>query len=136
MLAWLNQLESQFSQLLHTARYLVTRLQPYLFVLGMAQNHALRGAGKNNVAGLQRNVPGDIADDFRSVKNEIAGVRGLAGFAIDAAFDLQIVGIDLVGRNQIRPDRREVVGSLAEHPLASSIELQFPGAKVITGRIA
>src|SRR5437870_13748353 len=131
-----NQFELEFAQLLQAASDFVAGLEPDLFVLGMALDHAFRGAGENNVAGFESYVAGDVADDLPAGKDHVTGVRGLARFSVGPAPDLQVVRLDLLGGNQVGAQRGELVRRFANHPLASGLQLQIPCSKVIAGTVA
>src|ERR1041385_1410260 len=71
----LHQIKRQLPQLFQAAGDLISGLEPHLPVFGLALDHALRRAGKNNVAGTQRDVARDIADHLLAIKDEVTGIR-------------------------------------------------------------
>ena len=81
-------------------------------------------------------MPRNVADQRLAVEDHVRGVGGLAHLAIHAAFELQLVRVGhLVGRHEIRADRAEVVGTLAEHPLTRP-RLQIARRQVVAGAVA
>ena len=57
--------------------------------------------------------------------------------AVDAGqLDLQLIGVDLVGSDEVRPERGELVRRLAEHPLAAHLVLEVAGGEVVTRAVA
>src|SRR6202022_2967614 len=127
--------EPELAELLDRGRNLVTRLEPDLLILRLAGNDALRRAGEDDVARLERHVFRDVADQLLAVEHHVAGVRGLHHVAVDVAFDLEIVAVDLIGGDEPRPDRPGPVERLAEHPLART-RLQVARGEIIAGAIA
>src|SRR5258708_38299335 len=56
-----GQREAEIAELLDRGDELVAGLEPDLLVLGVAGDHARRGAGEDDVAGLERHVVGNVA---------------------------------------------------------------------------
>ena len=85
----------------------------------MERPYAARRAGEDHVAGQQRHVRRDEADNVVTVEDELARVRVLPELAVLKKLDGQIMRVDL--RFHIRPERREGVKGLAARPLALGI---------------
>src|SRR5258708_2658200 len=132
----LHEIELELAELLEAAGDLVAGLEPYPLLRRLALDHALGRAGEDDVARLERDVLRDVADHLLGVEDQVGGVRRLPGLAVDPALDLEVVGVDLIGGDQIWPDRAELIGRLADHPLAAGLELEVARAEVVAGRVA
>src|SRR5690606_645929 len=77
---------------------------------------ALRRAGEDHVAGLQRGEPGDVLDQERDAEDQVLGAPVLAALAVHRARDADVGRVEL-GVHP-RPDRAERVEALAAGPLA------------------
>src|SRR5215218_1422685 len=94
------------------------------------------GAGRDEVAGLERDDPADVGDDVGDREDHLGGRGVLHRLAVAAAADAQLLGIvDLLARDEPRADRAEGVGRLAARPLAVG-ELQVAGADVVEADVA
>src|SRR5712671_7770928 len=63
-----GQRNAQVAELLDRRHELVARLEPDLLVLGVAGDHAFGRAGEDDVAGLERHVFRDVADQLLAVE--------------------------------------------------------------------
>src|SRR5207245_4291614 len=107
------QAEAQLSELLDGGGDLVAGLEPDLLLLRVARDHAFGRAREDDVAGLEREVPGRVAHELRAAEDHVGGVRRLAHFVVDPALDLQAIGIaHLVGGDEPGADGREAVEAL------------------------
>jgi hypothetical protein len=98
--------------------------------------HTLRGAGCDNVAGLEGDAFGDELDEFGDAKDHFGGVGVLQGSAVDACGDSEGVRIrDFVARGEMRTDRAEGVARFAADPLLIG-ELPSAGGDVVEGHVA
>src|SRR5262245_28168587 len=61
----------------------VARLEPHLLLLRIAADHALGGAGVDDVARLERHELRGVRDDLRAIEDHVVGVRRLAHLAVD-----------------------------------------------------
>src|SRR5882762_3639463 len=89
----LRQLELQLTQSLDRGDDRIARLEPHLLVLRLADDHALGRAGEDDITRLEGEIARRIRDELPAVEHHVGGVRGLARFAVDAAFDLQAAGL-------------------------------------------
>src|SRR5438093_10101093 len=80
--------------------------------------HPGRGAGEDDVAGLERDHGRQFGDQRRDREDEIGGAPFLDRFPVDAAAERQVVAIlELVRGDQPRPRRTEAGKGLAEAEL-------------------
>ena len=92
--------------------------EPFDFQLDHVAVHervqaAVIGAGRQNVAGLQRMDRADPLDAARDLVRHVVGVEVLLQYAVDPQPDLQLVRIaDFVGGDDVGADRREGVARL------------------------
>src|ERR1700686_3459397 len=89
----LREREPQFAEVADRAGNLVARLEPHLLLLGHAKDHPRRSSGEYQVARLEREMPADVRHEKVGVVDQRAGVGVLAGFAVDAAFDIEVIRI-------------------------------------------
>src|SRR5215470_19778283 len=89
--------EGEIAELLDRGDDLVAGLEPDLFVLRIARDDALRRACEDDVARLERKVPGNVADQLLAVEHHVGRVRGLAHLAVHPTFDLEIVSVSEIG---------------------------------------
>src|ERR1035438_6544642 len=141
--ASLRQIELQLSQLFQAAGNLVAGFEPNVLLLGngkptdnSAEDHSSRRAGEDDVSRPEGNAGRGIADDLAAAVDQVVGVRRLAGFAIDPAFQVQIVGINLLGGDEIRAQGGKAVRRLALHPLAAGFELKVARTEIVAGRVS
>src|ERR1700761_2653580 len=78
-----SQCKAQRAQTFEGAGDLVAGLEPDLLFLGLAEDHALRRAGEDDVARLQRPMLGNVGNLLLAIEDEVVGVPVLAGLAID-----------------------------------------------------
>jgi len=71
-----------------------------------------------------------------AVEDEVAGVGRLAGLAVNAALQFQVVGIDLLGGYHVRTQGGELVGRFADQPLAAGFQLQIARGEIVAGTVA
>ena len=97
---------------------------------------AARRAGRDDVAGLQRERHRAVADDLGDAEVHLRGARVLEDLVVDPALDLERLRIgDLVGRHEGRAHRAEGVERLATRPLAVA-ELEVARRDVVEGGVA
>src|SRR5262249_23260084 len=130
-----GQRELKLAELLDRGGEPIAGLEPHLLLLRIAGDHAFRRAGEDNVAPLERHVSRVVADELPAIEHHVAGARGLAHLAVDAALDLQIVAVGEIGGDEPRPDRGGAVQALAQHPLARAA-LQIARREVVAGAVA
>ena len=104
---------------------LVARLEPAPLLLGQTEDHAVRCAREDDVAGIERHALRDIADDGSGREDHVRCPPVLAHLAVDERPNGEMRDIDLSGGHDIRTERREAVGRLAEQPLRGAA-LQVP----------
>ena len=102
----------------------------------LGQTDAGRGSGEDDVAGVQGNALGQVADDGGDVKDHMAGGGFLTGLTIDTAADAEIQG---KGQGAFVdngwPKGAEGVQGFALIPLRM-LFLEVSGSDVIGDRIA
>src|SRR4029453_16551136 len=79
----LGQLELEVAELLDRGDQRVAGLEPDLLVLRIARDHALRRAGENEIAGLEREIARRVAHELLAVEHHVGRVRRLAPLAVD-----------------------------------------------------
>ncbi|MCJ1260079.1 hypothetical protein MMC24_007919 [Lignoscripta atroalba] len=85
----------------------------------------------NDVARLEGEVRAAIAHQLRDPEDHVCRAAALHLDPVDAAGDVQRLRVvDLVGGDHVRSQGQELVGGLAEQPLAAA-ELQVPDAEVV-----
>src|SRR5438067_5830700 len=91
----------------------------------LAQAHARRCAGGNDVAGQEGHELRDVADGLRHIEDELASRAALLGLAVHFEPEGKVVHVpDLVGGGDKRAEWRERVAALALHPLPAALELE------------
>lgn len=105
-----------FCFLLHRIVQRRQSLNPdFQFVATLDRAHAAGRAGQDDIAGQQGHVGGNKTDQFRRLKDELAGIRVLPELAVLEKLDREFVRID--HRFHERTERRERVERLAAGPL-------------------
>src|SRR5215210_1073412 len=97
--------------------------------------HALRGAGGDDVAGLQGEGAADQGEDRAELEDHVPGVAVLDGAAVDARLNSESVTEVpyLRGRDQ-RAQRSAAVAVLAQRPLGGEL-LRTPRGQVVEGGV-
>src|SRR5215831_19071272 len=114
--------------------HLVARPQPRL--VRPALGDALRSAGRDHVARLQRPVFADVADQLGHAEDHVGRAGVLPRSAVDRALDPERLRIPHLARtDQVRAQRQEAIERLAEKPLRAA-ELQVPRAEVVAVAVA
>src|SRR5436190_746038 len=92
----------------------VARLEEQHRRVRLADRDAARRAGREHVAGLDRDVAREVLDDVGQLPDLVARVDAHAQLAVDRAGHPQVVRIgDLVERDQLGPERAEARDVLA-----------------------
>ena len=95
-----------------------------------------RRAGRDHVAGLEREGLRAVTDDRGDAEVHVGGAGLLQRLPVHVAGDRERLRVgDLVGRDQDRPHRAEGVERLAADPLAVA-ELQVAGRHVVEAGVA
>src|SRR5690242_20340502 len=93
------------------------------------------GAGGDHVAGLQGDDLGQLLDQLVAVEDQVLGVRVLAHLAVDDAFQVERMRVDLVGGDQVGAERPVGVERLAEGPLRR-LFLVVADRQIVDGDVA
>src|SRR5713226_505244 len=96
-----------------------------------------RGAGGDDVAGLQRHEFGDVGHDLRTPEDHGRGRAGLAALAVDVEPHRQRLHVgDLVLGHEPGAERAEGVVRLALGPLAQALDLKIALGDVVADGVA
>src|SRR6478735_595379 len=93
-------------------------------------------AGRDDVAGQERHVAADGGHELRHVEDEVARTAVLAGLAVDAEPEAQVLRIEPISGHEDGAEGGEAVGALAFDELAMAVFLPVALGVVVADGVA